>query len=138
LEKSGVRCWLAPDELKTGDRFHIRTDEAIKVYNKIFLILSENSVEGSWIEGEIEAALERERKLKTVVVFPIRLDDSVMTTNVPWAVDMRQTRRIEDMSKWEDETRFQEAFAELIHNFDAEVVSASQQPTPSSKVQRLT
>jgi hypothetical protein len=127
LENNGVRCWLAPDDLKTGDRFHIRIDEAIKVYNKLFLILSENSIESSWIEGEIETALERERKQKAAVLFPIRLDDSVMTTSQTWAVDMRQTRQIEDMSGWEDERRFKEAVAELLHNFNAEEAITTQQ-----------
>jgi hypothetical protein len=80
-------------------------------------VLSKNSIESSWIEGEVEAALERERKQKTPVVFPIRLDDAAMTTGLPWAVEMRRTRHIEDMTGWEDESRFQERLGDLMRIF---------------------
>jgi hypothetical protein len=120
LEENGVRCWLAPEDLKTGDRFHIRIDEATKVYNKWFLILSENSLESSWIEGEIDAVIDRERKQKNGLLTLIRLDQAVLATRQAWAVDLRRTRTIRDLSEWENEKQFMKAFAELLASLNAE------------------
>lgn len=33
LQGEGVRCWFAPEELKTGDKFWERIDEGIRVYD---------------------------------------------------------------------------------------------------------
>jgi hypothetical protein len=46
------------------------------------LVLSEQSIASDWVEGEVEAALERERRDKRTVLFPIRLDDIVMETPI--------------------------------------------------------
>ncbi len=124
LTSQGLRCWLAPEELKTGDRFRIRLDEAIRVYGKLLLVLSENSIESSWIDSEVEAALERERKENTVVLFPIQVDRTLMTTTQSWAVDIRRARRIDDMSNWRNEERYQIAFAELMRNLNPQQTPA--------------
>jgi len=44
LQNMGVRCWLAPEDLKIGDRLRRRIDEAIRLHDKLLLILSEHSV----------------------------------------------------------------------------------------------
>ncbi|HLG15635.1 MAG TPA: TIR domain-containing protein [Blastocatellia bacterium] len=62
------------------------------------LILSADSIESSWIEREVRAALEKEESRKQTVLFPIRLDDSVMDCDKAWAVDIRRTRQIGDFT----------------------------------------
>src|SRR5208282_6616392 len=76
---------FAPEDLKIGDKFRTRIDESIRIYDKVMVILSANSINSPWVEKEVEAALEKERKQNKLVLFPIRLDDAVMETDRAWA-----------------------------------------------------
>ncbi len=80
LRGKNVRCWFAPEDLKIGDRLRPSFDEAIRVHDKLMVLLSENSVNSPWVEKEVETAFEKERQEKRTVLFPIRLDDAVMET----------------------------------------------------------
>jgi len=60
LQARGVRCWFAPKDLKIGDRFQERIEESIRVYDKVMVVLSVNSVDSRWVEREVQAAFERE------------------------------------------------------------------------------
>jgi len=80
LQQSKVRCWFAPKDLKIGEKFRARIDESIRVYDKLMVILTEHCLASPWVKEEVEAALEKERKQKKPVLFPIRLADAVMDT----------------------------------------------------------
>lgn len=54
LQQKRVRCWFAPEDMKIGDKFRQRIDEAIRVYDKLLLVLTENSVKSAWVEKEVE------------------------------------------------------------------------------------
>lgn len=82
LQSKYVRCWFSPENLKIGDEFPVEIDEAVRLSDKLLLVLSENSIESPWVEEEVEAAFEKERQQKRTVLFPIRLDDAIMTTKV--------------------------------------------------------
>ena len=81
LQNRGVRCWFAPEDMKIGDKIRPRIDEAIHVQDKLLLLLSEHSIASSWVEDEVETALEKEQRQRREVLFPVRLDESVMQTN---------------------------------------------------------
>ena len=74
LQQKGVRCWFAPEDLKIGDKFRTRIDESIRVYDKLMVILSANSINSPWVEKEVEAALEKEHQQNKPVLFRIGLD----------------------------------------------------------------
>src|SRR5260370_14979494 len=114
LQAKGVRCWFAPEDLKIGDKFRSRIDESIRVFDKLLLVLSENSIASPWVEDEVEAALERERWENRLVLFPIRLDDAIMQTDVAWAAHLRHKRHIGDFRAWRDYDSPQEAFKRLL------------------------
>ncbi len=120
LRHEHVRCWFAPEDLKIGDKFRPRIDEAIRVYDKLLLILSENSIHSPWVETEVETAFEKERKSPgKTVLFPIRLDDAVMKTDQAWAGDIRRTRHIGDFSNWKDHDEYKKAFDRLPRDLNA-------------------
>jgi len=119
LQSRGVRVWFAPEDLKIGDKFRTRIDEAIRVYDKLLLVLSENSISSDWVEKEVEAAFEKERQQKRTMLFPVRLDDAVMQASQAWAADIRRTRHIGDMSKWKDHDSYQKAVERLIRDLQA-------------------
>jgi hypothetical protein len=101
LQNKGVRCWFAPHDLKIGDRFQDVIEQSIRVYERLMIILSENSVDSVWVEREVQAAMEKERRSPgDTVLFPIRLDDAVMRSDRAWAADIRRTRHIGDFRKW--------------------------------------
>ena len=116
LQQKGVRCWFAPEDLKIGDKFRTRIDESIRVYDKLMVILSENSIPSRWVEKEVEAAFEREEREKKLVLFPIRLDDAVMDTEQAWAANLRRTRHIGDFRAWKDHDQYQKSFERLLRD----------------------
>jgi hypothetical protein len=119
LQQKGVRCWFAPEDLKIGDKFRTRIDESIRVYDKVMVVLSANSIRSPWVEEEVEAALEKERKQKKLVLFPIRLDDAVMETEQAWAASLRRTRHIGDFRAWKDHDPYQKSFERLLRDLKA-------------------
>jgi hypothetical protein len=126
LQAQNVRCWFAPEDLKIGDRFRMRIDEAIRIHDKLLLVLSENSVKSAWVEKEVETAFEKERRQDNKpVLFPIRLDDAVMQTDQAWAADIRRTRHIGDFTHWKDHDAYQQAFERLLRDLKAEAGSSS-------------
>jgi hypothetical protein len=120
LQDKGVRCWLGTEDLKIGDRIRVGIDEAIRVHDKLLLVLSKHSVASDWVEPEVETALERERKEKRIVLFPIRLDDTVMKVESGWPAFIRNTRNIGDFRKWKNHDSYQKAFERLLRDLKAE------------------
>jgi hypothetical protein len=116
LQISGVRCWFAPEDLKIGTKFRQRIDEAIHQQDKLLLLLSEHSIASTWVENEVETALEKEDQQQREVLFPIRLDDAVMQTSQAWAATLRRTRHIGDFSRWTDSQAYQSAFDRLLQD----------------------
>ena len=121
LQQKGVRCWFANEDLRIGDKFRPRIDEAIRLHDKLLLILSEDAVNSPWVEDEVESALEKERKAKErgeerTVLFPIRLDSAVEETDAAWAASIRRTRHIGDFSAWKDHDAYQVAFERLLRD----------------------
>jgi hypothetical protein len=44
LQNRGVRCWFAPHDIQGGKKVHEQIDEAIRLYDRLLLILSDNSM----------------------------------------------------------------------------------------------
>ncbi len=119
LQSKGVRVWFAPDDLKIGDKFRMEVDRAIRIYDKLLIVLSENSITSPWVEKEVETAFEKERRENRIVLFPIRLDDSIMKTDQAWAADIRRTRHIGDFSRWKNHDSYQAALERLLRDLKA-------------------
>ncbi len=102
LQNHGVRCWFAPENMKIGDKIRPRIDEAIHLQDKLLLLLSDHAIASAWVEDEVEAAMEKENQQQREVLFPVRLDESVMQTTQPWAAKLRRMRHIGDFTHWMD------------------------------------
>lgn len=114
LQKNGVRVWLATEDIKIGDKFRAVIDQAIRIHDKLLIILSENSIDSDWVEEEVETAFEKERKCQQTVLFPVRIDKAVMDTDQHWAASIRRTRHIGDFSCWKDHDSYQKSFSHLL------------------------
>ena len=117
LQAAGVRCWFAPEDLKIGDKFRSKIDESIKLFDKLLLILSKRSIASPWVEEEVEAAYEKERRgPRKTVLFPIRIDAAVEHTIAPWAANLRRTRHIGEFAGWRARIRLTEAMGSATPN----------------------
>jgi uncharacterized protein YjbI with pentapeptide repeats len=120
LQQKGVRCWFAPEDMKIGAKIRPTIDHSIRIHDKLLLILSEHSINSTWVGKEVETAFEEEHKRKQTVLFPVRLDRAVMDTDLAWAADIRRTRHIGDFSQWKDHAAYQKAFERLLQDLKAE------------------
>jgi uncharacterized protein YjbI with pentapeptide repeats len=120
LQSKGVRCWFAPEDMKIGDNILVRIDESIRLYDKLLLVFSEHALKSSWVEREVATVLEKEQQQDQRVLFPIRLDESVMQTAHAWAADIRRRKHIGDFTRWKRHDDYQQAFERLLRDLKAE------------------
>jgi hypothetical protein len=119
LQNKGVRCWYAPEDLKTGDVFRKTIGEQIRLREKLLVIISENSIQSEWVGDEVEKALKEEREQNCLKLFPIRLDSSVFKSQDDWAEKIQLRRHISDFSNWKDKSSYQKAFDRLLRDLKA-------------------
>ena len=127
LQNKGVRCWFAPHDIQGGRKIHEQIDEAIRVYDRLLLILSEESMKSSWVETEIAKARKRESKEGRQMLFPVRLVD--FETLRDWESfdadtgkdSAREIREyfIPDFSRWKDHDSYKKAFDRLLKDLTA-------------------
>jgi hypothetical protein len=119
LQSKGVRCWFAPHDLPIGGKIMDEIDGAIRLRDKLLLVLSEHSIKSDWVEDEVKTAYEEERRRGQTVLFPIRLDDAVLETNEAWASKLRVDRNIGDFRQWKVHDRYQESLARVLRDLSA-------------------
>ena len=73
MREEKMRVWFAPQDIKGGEKLHEQIDEAIRVCDKLLLVLSEESMASEWVKIEIRKARQRELREKRRMLFPIRL-----------------------------------------------------------------
>lgn len=95
-----------------------RTDEAIRISDKLLIILSEVSVQSRWVAFKVSTALHRDVEQGRTLLFPIRLDDAVLHTPDGWAAQLRSPH-IGDFRGWKDHDAYQTAFTRLLRDLTA-------------------
>jgi hypothetical protein len=125
LRAQGVVCFFDRDDLKTGERYRDRIDRAIRDYDKLLVVLTEHSIASEWVEAEVEAALDRERKDGRSVLLPVNLDNAVLDTEVAWASFIRRTRHICDFTGWKDPDSFDANLKRLLIDLTPEPPAAA-------------
>jgi TIR domain/Pentapeptide repeats (8 copies) len=122
LQAKGVRCWFAPHDIKGGLKIHEQIDEAIRLHDRLLLILSEHSMKSEWVKTEIAKARKREVKDGKRVLFPVRLvgfealrdwECFDADTGKDSAREIREYF-IPDFSNWKDHDSYQTAFQQLV------------------------
>src|SRR5262245_34529233 len=116
LQNQGVRCWFVPHDVRMGAKIIDAIDEAIRLRDKVLLILSEGGIASGWVEGEVTRALDEERTRKQLVLVPVRLDDAVMQSSEGWARLLRGQRTIGDFSGWKERDNYQKSFERLMRD----------------------
>ena len=146
LQAKGVRCWFAPHDIRGGRKIHEQIDEAIRLHDKLLLILSEDSMASDWVQTEIAKARKREAQEKRQMLFPVALvpydrppgeaqerrsaETPGPVTIAEWECfdadrgkdSAREIREyfIPDFSNWKDHDSYQKAFQRLVSDLKAE------------------
>jgi hypothetical protein len=133
LQKEGVRCWFAPHHVQSGKKLHEQIDVAIRLHERLLLILSPNSINSEWVKTEIAKARKREIQEGKRVLFPVRLNMSFEELQEWECFDAdrgkdsaREIREyyIPDFTEWKDHDRYQEEFTKLLRDLKKGEVSA--------------
>ena len=119
LQNKGVRCWFAKHDMPIGAKIIDSIDEAIRLRDKLLLILSDAAITSDWVEDEVTTAFEEERRRGDVVLFPVRIDDAVMQTSEAWAAKLR-ARHIGDFTRWKEHDSYQSSFDRLMRDLRVE------------------
>ena len=75
LRAWGVSVWWDKWEIKVGESLSAKIQQALTSAAWLTVILTPNSVNSSWVQGELAAGLTREFESKKVVVLPLLFRD---------------------------------------------------------------
>jgi hypothetical protein len=128
LRDAGLRTWFAPEDLRPGNKLHEQIEVAIRVYDKLLIVLSEASLRSEWVKTELRNARKAERQSGKRKLFPLRLMD--FETLRDWQAldpasgkDLAEELRqyfIPNFSHWEEDDQFELAFSRLLQDLKAD------------------
>ena len=119
---------FAPEDMKAGRKLHEQIETAIRIFDKLLIVLSEASLQSEWVMTELRKAFKAERREGRRKLFPVRLVD--METIRAWecfdadsgkdlATELREYF-IPDFSDWKNHDAFESAFARLLQDLRAD------------------
>jgi len=118
LQGEGVRCWRWREDAKWGSTLAKEIDENIRAYDKLIVVLSEQSLASEPVIREIERALQKEAREGKEVLFPIRVDDAVFRWEHALQADLVR-KVIGDFSRWREPTAYSAAVKNLLDGLSA-------------------
>lgn len=119
-----MRCWRWREDAPMGKTLRKSIDQAVRTYDKLIVILSEDSLKSRPVVEEIERALNKEDQLfaegkDDEVLFPIRVDDAIFSWQHPLKTRVLN-KYVGDFSDWEDSKKYAEAFQHLVKSLQPE------------------
>jgi hypothetical protein len=130
LDNKGVSCWFAPEDVQGGQKLVEQIDQAIRVYERLLLILSSYSMNSEWVKTEIAKARQREVWEQRQVLFPVRLvsfeairdwECFDADTGKDSAREIREYF-IPDFSNWKNYDAYQAAFRRLLRDLKPDTI----------------
>jgi hypothetical protein len=124
MRDKGLRVWFAPEDIQGGRKIHEQIDEAIRVHDKLLLVLSAESMNSEWVRTEIRNVLRAEAREGRRKLFPIRLvgfeairewECFDAESRKDLAAEIRQYN-IPDFSNWKDHNAFEANIARLLRD----------------------
>jgi hypothetical protein len=128
MEQEKLRVWYAPEDMRGGRKSEWQIDEAIRVYDRLLLVLSEHSMNSEWVRREIKSARNKEEEPGREVLFPISLVPFEQIrawkcfdadTGEDLAEKVREYH-IPNFTDWKNHDAFEKAFADLMRDLRRE------------------
>ena len=134
LQRQGIRCWLDDHQMLPGDDMYEMVDRGVRLWDKVLLCCSENSLNSSWVGREIDTAIEKEMKLQkkrgkqTLAIIPLNLDGYLFEWNSSHAATVRK-RLAPDFTGWEkDNAKFEKQLERVVKALRADEDAREQAP----------
>jgi uncharacterized protein YjbI with pentapeptide repeats len=130
-----LRVWFAPEDMQGGRKLHEQVEEAIRLYDKVLVILSTQGRQSKWLMNELRQARKDElqmnrRKLFPVCLMPMEVLQTWECIDPETDKDIADEVRayyIPDFSDWKNHDAFERAFARLLRDLKA----VDQRPAPA-------
>ena len=76
LRSHGVAVWLDQWEIRVGDSIVEKVNSGLESSSHLAILISKTSISKPWVTRELSAALMRQLADRSILVLPVRLDDS--------------------------------------------------------------
>lgn len=133
LRREGVPVWYAPEDILPGEKIFDQVKKAIRLFDRLLVVLSANSMASNWVQIELASVLARERTEGTRVLFPVALIgfDEIRKwecidsdTGIDIARELR-SYHIPDFSNWTDSASFETQLAKIVKSLGGERAGSS-------------
>jgi hypothetical protein len=99
IENYGIKCWMAPRDIKAGTNYAHVIEIAIRNAKKFVLVLSESSIWSVWVEKELQRAIHHFQHDASNRIMPIWLDYPVDLDDTPMAYPLEGVQIIGTLSR---------------------------------------
>ena len=139
LQGRGIRCWLDEHQVLPGQKIYTEVDRGIRLWDKVLLCCSKDSLRSWWVENEIQIAFDKEQQLRrqrdgeeVLALIPLNLDGYLLSDE--WKSGLRteiRSRLAADFTGWgTDNAKFEAAFERLVRALRADA-GGRELPPPS-------